>query len=84
MITQTKSNETPAARQVLSRLDLAGKIVLADALHTQLDPGQQIIFEQGGDFLLTVKGNQPMLQATLQKLFEPQGLFPLGPRHALG
>ena len=41
MITQAKSTEIPAARQVLRRLDLAGKIVLADALHTQLDTGQQ-------------------------------------------
>jgi len=78
VITQAKSNEIPAARQVLSRLDLAGKIVLADALHTQVDTGQQILFEQGGDFLLTVKGNQPTLQATLQKLFEPQAFSPSG------
>ena len=78
MITQAKSNEIPAARQVLSRLDLAGKIVLADALHTQVDTAQQILFEQGGDFLLTVKGNQPTLQATLQKLFEPQAFSPSG------
>jgi predicted transposase YbfD/YdcC len=78
VITQAKSNEIPAARQVLRRLDLADKIVLADALHTQVDTGQQILFEQGGDFLLTVKGNQPSLQATLQKLFEPQAFSPSG------
>jgi len=78
VITQAKSNEIPAARQVLSRLDLAGKIVLADALHTQVDTGQQILFEQGGDFLLTVKGNPPTLQATLKKLFEPQAFSPSG------
>lgn len=78
MITQAKSNEIPAARQVLRRLDLAGKIVLADALHTQVETGQQILFEQGGDFLLTVKGNQPTLQTTLQKLFEPQAFSPSG------
>jgi hypothetical protein len=78
MITQAKSNEIPAARQVLRRLDLAGKIVLADALHTQVDTAQQILFEQGGDFLLTVKANQPTLQATLQNLFEPQAFSPSG------
>jgi predicted transposase YbfD/YdcC len=42
-------------------LDLAGKIVLADALHTQVETAQQILFEQGGDYLLTVKANQPIL-----------------------
>ncbi len=76
MITEAKSNEIPAARQVLSRLDLCGKIVLADALHTQVETGQQILFEQGGDYLLTVKGNQPTLQATLQNLFEKQAFSP--------
>src|SRR5947207_7210457 len=78
VITQAKSNEIPAARQLLTRLDLVGRIVLADALHTQVDTGQQILFEQGGDFLLTVKGNQPTLQATLQKLFEQQAFSPSG------
>jgi uncharacterized protein DUF4338/DDE family transposase len=78
VITQTKSNEIPAARQVLERLDLAGKLVLADALHTQVQTAQQILFEQGGDFLLTVKGNQPTLQKTLQNLFEQRAFSPSG------
>ncbi len=76
VITAAKSNEIPAARQVLRRLDLAGKIVLGDALHTQVETAQQILYEQGGDYLLTVKGNQPTLQATLQHLFEPQAFSP--------
>ena len=75
VITQAKSNEIPAARQVLSGLDLAGKLVLADALHTQVETGQLILFEKGGDYLMTVKANQPTLQTTLQNLFEQQ-LFP--------
>jgi hypothetical protein len=75
VITQTKSNEIPAARQVLSGLDLAGKIVLTDALHTQVETGQLILFEKGGDYLMTVKANQPTLQTTLQNQFEKQ-LFP--------
>jgi len=76
LITEAKSHEIPAARQVLKPLDLKGKIVLADALHTQVETGQQILYEQGGDYLLTVKGNQPTLQATLQNLFEKQGFSP--------
>ena len=75
VITQAKSNEIPAARQVLSGLDLDGKIVLTDALHTQVETGQLILFEKGGDYLMTVKANQPTLQTTLQNLFEKQ-LFP--------
>ena len=76
MITEAKSNEIPAARQVLKRLDLAGKIVLSDAAHTQVETGQQILYEQGGDYLMTVKGNQPTLQATLRDLFEKQAFSP--------
>jgi len=83
VITEAKSNEIPAARQVLRRLELGGKIVLADALHTQVETGQQILYQQGGDYLLTVKGNQPTLQGTLQKLFEKQAFSPSAqPAHA--
>ena len=78
VITPAKSNEIPAARQLLRRLDLAGRIVLADALHTQVETGQQILYEQGGDYLLTVKANQPTLQATLQNLFKQQAFSPSG------
>ena len=78
VITDAKSNEIPAARQLLGGLDLAGKLVLCDALHTQVDTGQQILFAQGGDYLMTVKGNQPTLQGTLQNLFEKQALPPSG------
>ncbi len=78
MITEAKSNEIPAARQVLKRLDLTGKIVLSDAAHTQVETGQQILYEQGGDYLMTVKGNQPTLQATLQDLFEKRAFPPSG------
>ena len=78
VITQSKSNEIPAARQLLRRLDLAGKIVLTDAAHTQVETGQQILFDQGGDYLMTVKANQKTLQATLQNLFEKQGFSPSG------
>jgi hypothetical protein len=79
VITQTKSNEIPAARQVLSQLDLEGKIVLSDALHTQVETGQLILFEKGADYLMTVKANQPTLQKTLQGLFQKQVFPPSGP-----
>lgn len=56
VVTDSKSNEIPAARQLLEDQDLLGKIVVADALHTQDVTAQQILFEGGGDYLLTVKG----------------------------
>jgi hypothetical protein len=79
VITEDKSNEIPAARQLLGRLDLKGKIVLADALHTQVETGQVILYEKGADYLMTVKGNQPTLQKTLQDLFNKQVSPPTRP-----
>ncbi len=76
VVTKSKSNEIPAARQLLRGQDLLGKITVADAMHTQDETAQQILFEGGGDYLLTVKGNQPTLQKNLEKLFEKQGFSP--------
>ena len=78
VLTQDKSNEIPAARQLLDRLDLRGKITLTDAAHTQVETGQKILYEKGGDYLMTVKGNQPTLQETLQDLFDKQAFPPSG------
>jgi len=70
------SNEIPAARTLLARLDVTGKRVLADALHTQTETAQQILYEGGGDYLLTVKGNQKGLVATLEGLLNQQSFSP--------
>jgi hypothetical protein len=75
-LTPDKTNEIPVARGLLRRLNLDGKLVLADALHTCEETARQIHYEQGGDYLLTVKGNQPELHKTLQKLFEEQPFSP--------
>lgn len=76
VITQSKSNEIPAAQELLAKQDLTGKILVADAMHAQIETAKQIIFEGGGDYLLTVKGNQPTLKTTLEKLFEKQRFSP--------
>jgi hypothetical protein len=76
VVTQSKSNEIPAARQLLRGQDLLGKILVADAMHTQDETGQQILFEGGGDYLLTVKGNQSTLETNLEKLFVKQSFSP--------
>jgi len=76
VVTPSKTNEIPAARLVLQKQDLVGKIVLADALHTNAQTAQQILFEGGGDYLMTVKGNQPTLYQNLEKLFIKQSFSP--------
>lgn len=70
------SNEIPAGRQQLAKLDLVGKIVLSDAAHTQVAHARQILYEQGGNWLMTVKKNQKDLFETLETLFTPQRFSP--------
>jgi hypothetical protein len=72
----TGSNEIPAARQQLAKLDVVGKIMLADAAHTQVETVQQVLYEGGGDYLLTVKANQKGLVKTLEQLLTPQRFSP--------
>lgn len=62
-----KSNEIPAIRHLLGLMSLDGVVVTADAMHTQRDTAQQIL-DQGGDYLLTVKRNQPSLYRALKAL----------------
>ena len=77
------SNEIPAAREQLAKLDVVGKIVVADAAHTQVATAQQILYEQGGDYLLTVKENQKSLFTTLTTLLAEQRFSPsTDPTHA--
>jgi hypothetical protein len=76
VVTQSKSNEIPAARQLLDGQSMQGKILVADAMHTQDETARKILFEGGGDYLLTVKGNQSTLETNLQKLFEKQPFSP--------
>jgi hypothetical protein len=75
-LVETKSNEIPAVRQLLQRVEVTGCLIGLDALHTQPDTGRQIVREAGGDYLLTVKANQKELRQTLAKrLPAPEQLF---------
>ena len=67
-LVEDKSNEIPAARQLHDQLDLAGRLVALDALHTNAETARQLVQDCGADFLFTVKGNQPTLQNTLSQL----------------
>src|SRR6266542_550930 len=71
-----KSNEIPAARQLLGKVPMENKTALADALHTQIETAQQILFERGGDYALTVKANQKELIQTLATLLTRNDFSP--------
>lgn len=63
-----KENEIVVAPHLLNKVSLAGAIVVADAMHTQKALCSQVI-EAGGDYVLTVKENQPRTRWAIEKLF---------------
>jgi len=76
-----KTNEIPVARQLFQQLDLEGRFVSLDALHTQTQTALDLVQEHGADYTLTVKDNQPKLHKTIKKVlpeipaaFPPSGL----------
>ncbi len=73
---QAGSNEIPAARDLLDQLELSHKTTLADALHTQTQTAQKVLYERGGDYLMTVKENQKELVQTLVTLLTPGKFSP--------
>jgi predicted transposase YbfD/YdcC len=64
-----KSNEIPAIPKLLELLDLNGALVTIDAMGCQKDIAAKIV-AGGGDYVLTVKDNQPSLLADIQACFE--------------
>jgi predicted transposase YbfD/YdcC len=58
--TDAKSNEITAVPKLLEMLSLKGCVVTVDALNCQRDIARQIV-DQGGDYVLALKGNQGTL-----------------------
>lgn len=67
---EEKSNEITAARPLLEPLDLKGKIIVADALHTQGELARYLKEQKGADYVFFVKGNQENLLKDIQDLKE--------------
>jgi hypothetical protein len=79
-LVDTKTNEIPVARELFAELDLAGRRVALDALHTQDQTARDAVLEHGADYFLTVKNNQPTLRQNIEKLVPvpPTGFSPSG------
>lgn len=77
-VVDVKTNEIPVAQEtVIPPLDLEGRFVSLDALHTQDETARRVVLEAGGDYLLTAKKNQPTLLANIQKkVSAPRADFP--------
>jgi predicted transposase YbfD/YdcC len=65
--TAAKSNEIPTVRTLLAGFDLTDVVVTVDAMHTQTDTATAIV-EGHGDYVFTVKANQPSLYAACKRL----------------
>ena len=63
-----KSNEITALPKLLSRLDIAGAVVTVDAMGCQKKLAEQIK-RQGGDYVLSLKGNQGSLHDDVKTFF---------------
>lgn len=65
---ESKSNEITALPALLKLLDVRGCVVTIDAMGCQKELAKQIV-EQGGDYVLGLKANQPHLQEEVQYFF---------------
>ena len=67
-VTEEKSNEITATPKLLALLELKGCIVSIDAMGCQRDIAKQIV-DQGGDYVLDLKGNQGTLHEAVEDYF---------------
>lgn len=65
-----KSNEITAFCPLLEPLEIEGKVVTADALHTQVENARFVVEEKKADYLLPVKQNQRNLYEAIRDLDE--------------
>lgn len=63
-----KSNEITAIPKLLSAMDLQNKIITIDAMGTQTEIADLII-ENGGDYVLALKGNQGATHKAVSQIF---------------
>ena len=69
-----KTNEIPCLPVLLEKVPLEGKVVTADALHTQQATARHLVQDRGADYVLVVKDNQPTLRQQCQNRL-PQPAF---------
>jgi predicted transposase YbfD/YdcC len=66
---EDKTNEIPTVPALLRLLDIQGCIITTDAMSCQKATAAQIV-EQGADYVLAVKDNQPTLYQDIKARFE--------------
>jgi len=79
-----KSNEITALPELLAMLNLHGSVVTIDAMGCQVEIARQVV-DQGGDYVLSLKDNQPGLHRDCAELFEwLRGPHPIDEEVVLG
>lgn len=71
-----KSNEITHVQPLLKEVELDGKVVTADALHTQRASAHYLVQQRGADYLFTIKDNQPSLLAKAKQKLPDSFFFP--------
>lgn len=63
-----KTNEIPMVPKLLESVDIAGRVVTLDAMHTQAETARYIVEQKKADYLFTVKDNQKTLKQDIEDL----------------
>jgi hypothetical protein len=67
--TEAKSNGITAILQLLKQIELTNSLITIDATSCQKELARDIV-DGGGDFVLSLKDNQPKLRETIESYFE--------------
>ena len=67
----TKTGEITAFRELIELLDVAGAVVVADALHCTKKSAKAVV-EAGADYLFSVKDNNPSLKEDIELYFQEE------------
>ena len=70
---QKRTNEIGTVIALLDAIDLNGREITADALHTQCKLATYLVEQRQAHYHFSVKGNQPRLQADIALVFRARG-----------
>ena len=77
VLVETQTNEIPKLQDLRDPLDVAGRVVTVDALHTQTETARYLVEDKQAHDVMPVKGNPPSVHdagATLEAAdFSPSG-----------
>ena len=68
-----KGSETTELVALVAEMDLTGKVVTVDALHTQRATAEHLVSVKDADYRMTIKANQPSLLAAAQHALSGPG-----------